>query len=87
MANYDISSIFCENLPNGCPNVPKNILKRDGKKRVAIVTSPIFGQHKKDEWLISHYFRVEGNIYNESNWQDITEEVKNGTFKIDGIKH
>ena len=87
MANYDISSIFCENLPNGCPNVPKNILKRDGKKRVAIVTSPIFGQHKKDEWLISHYFRVEGNIYNESNWQDITEEVKNDTLKIDGIKH
>ena len=87
MANYDISSIFCENLPNGCPNVPKNILNNYLQDRKIITTIPItagFGTHKKNEWNITHYFQVNDNIYNENNWQDITKEVKNGT-QIDKI--
>ena len=90
MANYDSPSIFCENLPNGCPNVPKNILSNYPKNRNIISTIPIhwdISLHKKNEWLINHYFQVKGNIYDESSWQDITESVKNGTFKIDGIEH
>ena len=90
MANYDISSIFCENLPNGCPNVPKNILKRNVKNRVIIATSPVYAglkQNKTNEWIIDHYFQVKGNIYDENSWQDTTKEVKDGTFKIDGIRH
>lgn len=88
MANYDISSIFCENLPNGCPNVPKNILNNYLQDRKIITTIPItagFGTHKKNEWNITHYFQVNDNIYNENNWQDITKEVKNGTLQIDKI--
>lgn len=90
MANYDSPSIFCDNLPNGCPNVPKNILSNYPKNRNIISTIPIhwdISLHKKNEWLINHYFQVKGNIYDESSWQDITESVKNGTFKIDGIEH
>ena len=88
MANYDISSIFCENLPNGCPNVPKNILNNYLQDRKIITTIPItagFGTHKKNEWNITHYFQVNDNIYNENNWQDITKEVKNGALQIDKI--
>ena len=90
MANYDISSIFCENLPNGCPNVPKNILKHGVGNRKIITTTPIsfiLQQHKQNEWIIDHYFQVKGNIYDESSWQDITKEVKDGALKIDGIEH
>ncbi len=87
MANYDISSIFCENIPNGCPSVPKNILTNYPQNRQLIITTPIFGKHKKDEWLINHYFKVKGSIYDEANWQDITKEVKSGILKIDGIEH
>ena len=88
MANYDISSIFCENLPNGCPNVPKNILNNYLQDRKIITTIPItagFGTHKKNEWNITHYFQVNDSIYNANNWQDITKEVKNGTLQIDKI--
>ncbi|WP_369607634.1 sulfatase-like hydrolase/transferase, partial [Helicobacter trogontum] len=90
MANYDISSIFCSNLPYGCPNVPKNILKHYPQERKIITATPISSdlkQHKKNEWLISHYFQVKGNIYDEDSWQDITKEVKNNALKIDGIAH
>ncbi|WP_236096736.1 alkaline phosphatase family protein [Helicobacter magdeburgensis] len=90
MANYDSPSMFCDNLPNGCPNVPKNILSNYPKNRNIISTIPIhwdISLHKKNEWLINHYFQVKGNVYDKSSWQDITESVKNGTFKIDGIEH
>ena len=93
MANYDIPSIFCENLPNGCPNVPRSILKRTPvflQNRILITSVPksaIFRHHKQNEWLIDYYFQIKGNIYDENSWQDITESVKNGTLKIDGIKH
>lgn len=90
MTNYDAPSIFCENLPNGCHNVPKNILKYYLKNRNVISTIPAhwdISQHKKNQWLISFYFQVSNDIYNEVNWRDITQEVKNGTFKIDGIEH
>ena len=87
MANYDISSIFCENLPNGCPNVPKNILKNYPNNRTMITTIPGENQHKMNEWIIGRYFQVKGNIYDENSWQDITKEVKDGALKIDGIEH
>ena len=90
MANYDISSIFCENLPNGCLNVPKNILKNYPKQRELINTQPfslLLSDTEINENIIRAYYKVKGSIYDDSNWQDITESVKNGTFKIDGIEH
>lgn len=36
---------------------------------------------------INKLFLINDDMYDASNWQDITESVKNGTFKIDGIEH
>ena len=77
MANYDIVSIFCENLPNGCPNVPPNILKNYPQNRELIHTIPSAWQlerHKKNEWLITKAYKVKDNIYDEKNWIDISDE-------------
>ena len=77
MANYDIASIFCENLPNGCPNVPPNILKNYPQNRELIHTIPSAWQlegHKKNEWLITKAYKVKDNIYDEKNWINISDE-------------
>ena len=80
MANYDISSIFCENLPNGCQNVPPNILKNYPQNREIIHTAPISWQlerHKKDKWLIHKAYKVHKNYQDKANWQDISEKIAN----------
>ena len=77
MANYDIASMFCENLPNGCPNVPPNILKNYPQDRELIHTIPIAWQtekHKPNEWLLNKAYKVRGNIYDPKNWTDISDE-------------
>ncbi|WP_394967749.1 YidC/Oxa1 family membrane protein insertase [uncultured Helicobacter sp.] len=74
MANYDIASIFCENLPQGCKNVGKNILKNYPKNREIIHTAPIswmLESHKKDQWILRKAYRVKDNIYNPKNWQEV----------------
>lgn len=75
MANYDISSIFCENLPNGCPNVPPNILKNYPTNREIIHARPDddFHRHKPNLWLIDRAYKVKDNIYDPKNWTDITD--------------
>ncbi len=75
MANYDISSIFCENLSNGCPNVPPNILKNYPTNREIIHARPNddFHRHKSNLWLIDRAYKVKDNIYDPKNWTDITD--------------
>ncbi len=77
MANYDIASIFCENLPNGCPNVPPNILQNYPKSRtLKWLKNTYWELHKqhKNEWLIEKAYKVKDNIYDEKNWIDISDE-------------
>ena len=77
MANYDITSIFCENLPNGCPNVPPNILQNYPKSRtLKWLKNTYWELHKqhKNEWLIEKAYKVKDNIYDEKNWTDISDE-------------
>ncbi|MGX2985109.1 YidC/Oxa1 family membrane protein insertase [Helicobacter sp. 23-1048] len=77
MANYDIASIFCENLPNGCPNVPPNILKNYPQNREVIhLKIPFFllKQNLPHQWIIQKAYKVRGNIYDEKNWTDISDE-------------
>ena len=77
MVNYDIVSIFCENLPNGCPNVPPNILQNYPANRWLIHTVPttfILERHKPNKWLITKAYKVKDNIYDEKNWIDISDE-------------
>ncbi len=71
MANYDISSIFCENLKGGCPNVPKNILKNYHTNREIIHALTLFKD--KYGYLVTKAYKVRGNIYDEKNWVDISD--------------
>ena len=76
MANYDIVSIFCANLKNGCPNVPKNILQNYPLNREIIHTIPttfILERHQENEWLITKAYKVRKDIYNAENWVDISD--------------
>ena len=76
MANYDIASIFCENLPNGCPNVAPNILKNYPQNREIIHTIPdswVLEHHKANKWILRRIFKVRGNIHNANNWIEIRD--------------
>ena len=77
MANYDIASIFCENLKNGCPNVGQNILKNYPTNREIIHTIPSawkLERHRPNEWILTKAYKVRGNIYEAKNWTDISDE-------------
>ena len=80
MANYDIASIFCANLKNGCPNVGQNILKNYPTNREIIHTAVyhwILYKHRPNEWIISKAYKVKGNIYDKNSWIDISDKVAN----------
>ena len=79
MANYDITSIFCENLENGCPNVAQNILKHYPQNREVIHTIPaswMLNQHKSNQWILNKIYSIRGNPYEKQNWQDITKDFQ-----------
>ena len=75
MANYDIASIFCENLQNGCPNVGQNILQNYPANREIIHSVAyhwILNKNKSKEWVISRAYRVSGSdIYDAKNWREV----------------
>lgn len=83
MSNYDIPSIFCENLKNGCPNVPKNILKNYPQNREVIVTIPIVENIDENEWLIRKAYKVMGDPYDEKNWTDVSDKFANSPKVVD----
>lgn len=74
MANYDLASIFCENLPpNSCANVGTNAFKNYNPNR-----SILFGQliswriqdQNKDEFLFSSTFRIQGGL-DKKNFENL----------------
>lgn len=79
MANYDIVSIFCDNLPHGCPNVGQNILKNYPQNREiihSVVYHWIVYRNKENEWTISNAYKVRGNdIYKAENWHKVKEAI------------
>ncbi|MGX2982247.1 sulfatase-like hydrolase/transferase [Helicobacter sp. 23-1045] len=78
MANFDIVSIFCANLPSGCPNVPPNILQNYPQNRELLHTLPIswrLQEHSIDKWHIRKAFKVRDNIFDAQNWVEIDEFV------------
>ncbi|MGX2983432.1 sulfatase-like hydrolase/transferase [Helicobacter sp. 23-1045] len=79
MANFDIASIFCANLPNGCPNVGQNILQNYPQNRELIHTIPSAWQlqkHKKNAWYITKAYKVSDSIYEAKNWTDISDKTQ-----------
>lgn len=89
MANYDVASIFCANLSNGCKNVPKNILKHYPQNRTLIHTIPhswMIEEHKVNHWILNKIYQVKDNIYDPKNWTDITDETKKSNYQnIQGL--
>ncbi|RAX53190.1 hypothetical protein CCY99_06255 [Helicobacter sp. 16-1353] len=86
MANYDIASIFCENLPNGCKNVAPNILKNYPKNRSLIHTIPkswILEEHKTNQWILNGAYKIQGNLYNPQSWEKL--ELENNMIKDSGL--
>ncbi|MGX3012059.1 sulfatase-like hydrolase/transferase [Helicobacter sp. 23-1044] len=79
VANYDIASIFCANLPNGCPKVSKNILQHYPKNRKIIHARPgdDFNIHKPNLWFIQRAYKVSKSIYGAENWADVSD-LENG---------
>ena len=80
MANYDISTIYCSVLKNGCPNVQKNILENYPQNRKLIHLIPnhwSIDSHQENKWLITDAYEVEKNIYQAQNWKNVKKQFAN----------
>ncbi|CUU39551.1 hypothetical protein [Helicobacter typhlonius] len=89
MINYDMASILCANLPQGCINVPPHILENYLKNRSVISTIPAHWDlsfYKENEWILNHIYHVKGSIYDREDWQG-DKRGKSGEIRIDGIMH
>ncbi len=74
MVNYGIATIFCDNLPNGCPNVAPNILKNYPANRSVITrgTKEWWVDIDKNNILEGDTdYEVYGDIYDPNNWKVI----------------
>ena len=73
MANFDIATIFCENLKNACPNVAPNILKNYPNNREIITLRPnttLIG-HDDDWWQADGAYKIRGNLYNPAAYIEL----------------
>ena len=80
MSNADTLSFICAAIgDNEC------VREQTKLKEVGILhaITDMIGNKPK----INKLFLINDDMYDASNWQDITESVKDGTFKIDGIEH
>ncbi len=76
MVNYDIATIFCDNLKNGCKNVQPNILKNYPKNREIInfrVPSTAFDYHPNNWWIIHQAYKIKGNIYEKNSYEELPQ--------------
>lgn len=74
IANYDIPTIFCANLKQGCPNVAPNILEHYPNDREIITFSTQgwrFEDHKPNAFILYNFHKVRGDMYNPHNWQKV----------------
>ncbi len=85
MANFDMPTLFCANLKEGCPRVSPSILKNYPENRSLIHTVPSdfsIHAHEKNRWLIDYAYSLNGNRHNLNDWKDISAEIANtGKFK------
>ena len=78
MANYDISSIFCEHLKNGCLNVQKNILKNYPENRTIIhARQDGSHDHNANIWNIFYAYKIKAPIDDPSSYEDVSAEYAN----------
>lgn len=92
MSNADVYGILCDEVMGGgrggC-NV-SNILKNYPQERQIIHTRNIHWTseaQRADHLMFEKIWLIKDSVLDPKNFTDITESVKNGTFKIDGIEH
>ena len=74
MANYDIASIFCENLKGGCLSVGQNILAHYPQKREIIFAIPIsylLELHEPNRWLFDKIYKASGDVSGIKEWVEM----------------
>ena len=78
MVNYDIATIFCDNLKDGCKNVQPNILKNYPKNREIInfrVPTTAWEYHPDNWWVIHQAYKIKGNIYNKESYEELPKSL------------
>lgn len=89
MSNADVYGILCDEVMGGGCNV-SNILKNYPQERQIIHTRNVQWTdevRKMPTLYFEKIWLVKDSVLDPKNFTDITESVKNGTFKIDGIEH
>lgn len=88
IANYNIASIFCSNLPDGCPNVGKNVLQANYPREILVanIKNWRLEEQHKNRFILDKHFVIKNNnkdknsyvvdIYDSSNWTDVTKEFR-----------
>ncbi len=89
VSNSDAMAFACDEIGSVCPRIAPSVLKNPKKNRELVFTlvDGGTGRMSKSAYDTLLSYKVKDNIFDLSNWQDITESVKNGTFKIDSIEH
>ncbi|WP_104743959.1 YidC/Oxa1 family membrane protein insertase [Helicobacter cinaedi] len=90
MSNADVYGILCDEVIGGGGCNVNNILKHYPQTRSLIHTLNVHWTseaQKANHLLFEKVWLVKDSVLDPKNFTDITESVKNGTFKIDGIEH
>lgn len=89
VSNSDTMAIMCDEIGSRCPNIEPSVLTQPrGKERELVFTFVDGGTGREGN---THYddvfsFKVKNSIFDLNNWQNITESVKNGSFKLKDLK-
>ncbi|CAM3283820.1 hypothetical protein [Helicobacter labetoulli] len=83
VSNSDAMAFACDEIGSVCPHIGPSVLKKPIKNRELIFSFVDGGTGRmlSNMYDILLSYKVRNSIFDLSNWQDITEEVKNGTFK------
>ncbi|QOQ91769.1 YidC/Oxa1 family membrane protein insertase [Helicobacter cinaedi] len=90
MSNADVYGILCDEVMGGGGCNVSNILKNYPQERQIIHTRNIHWTseaQRADHLMFEKIWLIKDSVLDPKNFTDITESVKNGTFKIDGIEH
>ncbi|WP_165815274.1 sulfatase-like hydrolase/transferase, partial [Helicobacter cinaedi] len=90
MSNADVYGILCDEVMGGGGCNVSNILKNYPQERQIIHTRNVQWTdevRKMPTLYFEKIWLVKDSVLDPKNFTDITESVKNGTFKIDGIEH
>ena len=74
VSNYDAVTIFCDNLKDGCPHVPPNILKNYPENREIIHARVAGIEHADTQWNIYRAYKIKAPIDDINSYTDVSSE-------------